>query len=330
MALTILLKKCYLLQSAAVATKEETKGTIGTYLDFIYPDLFAGEKTYESAEQAMCKKAIEIAKSKAKLDEKKIDIAFGGDLLNQIFISSSVSMEFSYAFGGVYGACSTSMLSLALASVFVSSDYASYALAFTSSNYGSAERQFRYPTSYGIKKKETTTLTVSGAGAAIVTKKKTDIKIVSATFGKVYDSCTYDVSDMGSIMALAAYHTIEDHLKYRNQNFDDYDLILTGDLSLIGSEVLKDLLERKNLSMLEDAGNWVYNPKKRKKFSGGSGCACLALSAYTKVVAELKKGNYRHVLLVGTGALHSKVSASQQKNIPVIAHAVELRKETQK
>ena len=44
-------------------------------------------------------------------------------------------------------------------------------LSFTSSNYGSAERQFRFPTAYGIKKKESTTLTVSGASCVILSNE---------------------------------------------------------------------------------------------------------------------------------------------------------------
>ncbi len=326
MAITLTFKNVYVLKSCAVATFEETKGNIGTYLDRIYEDLYAGENTYEDGEIKMCQDALEILFEKAKISPKDIDIAFGGDLLNQIFVSSYVASHYEFPFLGVYGACSTSMLSLGLASIMVAKKMAKLALAYTSSNYGTAERQFRYPTSYGIKKKEATTLTVSGAGAILVTSKKSNIEVSSVTFGKSIDSKTQDVTDLGSIMALAAYDTLISHLENRKQTFEDYDLILTGDLSLIGLEVLKDLLNRKEINHLEDAGTWVYDPKNNKKFAGGSGAACLAISSFSKVIDDLEKKHYHHVLLIGTGSLHSKISALQGKNIPVIAHAIELKR----
>jgi len=55
---------------------------------------------------------------------------------------------------------------------------------------------------------------------------------------------------------------------------------------------------------------------------GGSGCACAAVVTCGYLLQEMQKGNYQHVLGVGTGALLSPCSSLQGENIPGIAHAV--------
>ena len=197
---------------------------------------------------------------------------------------------------------------------------------FTSSNYGSSERQFRYPLEYGIFKRDTTTITVSGSGACILSQDRSKIKVNACTFGKVEDVKWDNVNDMGTPMAYAAYHVISAHLKNRNLSSGDYDLILTGDLSNLGSKVLKDLFEyEKNpLKNHIDSGSLIYNQKDKTKFMGGSGAGCIALATFGYVFDKMASYQIKKVLLVGTGALHSATSAQQKKVIPVIAHAIEL------
>ncbi len=43
-------------------------------------------------------------------------------------------------------------------------------------------------------------------------------------------------------MAPAAFQTIQSHLEQRNQQFYNYDLILTGDLGQLGLKLLKGML----------------------------------------------------------------------------------------
>ena len=82
-----------------------------------------------------------------KADEKPedIDCCFSGDLLNQCIGSSFDMRDLGFCFAGLYGACSTMALSLALAGIFVDSCAAKTALAAASSHFCSAERQYRLP-----------------------------------------------------------------------------------------------------------------------------------------------------------------------------------------
>ena len=68
-------------------------------------------------------------------------------------------------------------------------------------------------------------------------------------------------------MALAAYDTILKHLKNNNETFADYDLILTGDLSIVGSCMLKKLFLETGLKLNNhaDCGELIYNIKKQKE-----------------------------------------------------------------
>ena len=88
--------------------------------------------------------------NKCNLKDEDITVSFAGDLVNQIVPTHYVFREFNIPFFGIYGACSTSMESLLLSSIFVDSDSAKVALAATSSHNSTAERQYRNPTEYGL------------------------------------------------------------------------------------------------------------------------------------------------------------------------------------
>ena len=329
MGITIKFKSTYILSTSTVGGKKEKEGRFGSYYDKTYDSLFAKENNYEDAEKRMTLDATNIVLKKAKLNKSDIDLLIGGDLLNQITNTTKVAETFSSSFIGTYGACATSILSLGIGSIFVSNKLANKVLIYTSSNYGSVERQFRYPTSYGIKKKDTTTLTVSGSASLILTNEKTKVKVTALTLGKSIDSKTYDASDMGSIMARAAYDTLLTHITNMNKKIEDYDYILTGDLGVIGLAVFKDMLSLDNyyIDNIFDAGAMIFDLKKANSFSGGSGPACLPLVAFSYVYNKLLHNEIKSVLLIATGALHSKTSVAQKNNVPVIAHAIELKKE---
>ncbi|CAM5259690.1 stage V sporulation protein AD [Bacillus safensis FO-36b] [Bacillus safensis subsp. safensis] len=91
-----------------------------------------------------------------------------------------------------------------------------------------------------------------------------------------------DPFDMGSAMAPAAADTIKQHLEDLGRTVDDYDLILTGDLSGIGSPILKDLLKEDGIQLgrkHDDCGLIIYTPDQNV-FAGGSGCACSAIVTF--------------------------------------------------
>lgn len=322
-------RNLFLISSSTVSGPKEKEGPLGQYIDFSYEDIMAGKSSYEKGESEMISKVISLAIKKSKMSVKDIELIVGGDLTNQIASSNLALMDIPCSFVGVYGACSTSILSLIVACCFVNSGSIGNALSFASSNYGSAERQFRYPNEYGVRKKESATTTVSGAGAVVVSHQESKIQVISSTIGRVEDVEWDNINDMGSAMAYGAYDTIINHLINTKTTPENYDLIMTGDLSNVGSNVLKDLFLKEGivLSNYEDAGNLIYDKKKQKDvYSGGSGCACLAITGFGYVLNQMVKKKYRDVLLVGTGCLHSKISSAQKEKIPVVAHLVHLRR----
>ncbi len=107
----------------------------------------------------------------------------------------------------------------------------------------------------------------------------------------------------------------------------DYDLILTGDLGKVGSELLKDYLKtRKNIdisSVHNDCGLMIYDLENQDVDSGGSGCGCSAVVTASYIMRLMKENKMKKVLFVGTGALMSPLVSLQGETIPSIAHAVE-------
>ena len=326
MSNSLIFDNVYVIDSATVAGPVEKEGPLNKYYDKTYDDLYCGKNTFEQAERNMLKDSIDIVFRKTKLFDKDIDIMFGGDLLNQITSCSYVSRDYKIPLIGTFGACSSSMLTLALASSYVNAGYAKKAMAFTSSHNATAERQFRYPTEYGIQKPDTTTYTVTGAGSIIVGNIISDIKVTSATIGEVTDFEFTDANNMGVAMAPAAYNTLKQHFKDLNRDPGYYDLILTGDLSMYGKRIVMEMFKKDNiqLSNYDDCGLIIYDRNNQEVFAGGSGCACCALTTYGYILDKMKKKELKKVLVVATGALLSPTVIQQKETIPCIAHAVSL------
>ena len=319
----------YILASSAVCGPMEGKGPLASYFDVIYDDLYVGEKTWEKAEKKMLTDTAELALQKASLSKDDVGFYIAGDLLNQNIAASFSAYKLQLPFIGVYGACSTSMLSLALGAALVNAGYVDNILTAVSSHNCTAEKQFRYPTEYGGQKPNTSQVTVTGAGACIVSKNSClGLKISYATFGKVIDFGIKNAFEMGQAMAPAAFHTILTHFKDTNRYPKDYDLIVTGDLATIGFEITKEMLEKEGFELdgnFYDCGLMIYD-KKQQIFAGGSGCASSALVSYGYLLNQLLNGKYKRVLIVATGALLSLVSLQQGETIPCIAHAVAIEK----
>lgn len=323
---TIEFNNVYIQTTFTNVGPKEYKGPLKSFFHSHFEDIYLNQKTYEKAEMVMIKDTIIQTLKRLKLKEKNIGMAFGGDLTNQIACTNHALKEFSFPFVGVYGACSTSMLSLALASIYVE-NYGDYALCFAASHNSTSERQFRFPNEYGIQKKPTCTHTVTGCGACIVGRKQTLIKVKNCTIGRVVDSYQSDVNDLGAAMALGALDTLTKHLMNTNTKPNDYDLILTGDLSKEGSQILRSIALYDNLhleSNYNDCGLLIYDLEKQNVCAGGSGCGCCAVVTYSYVIDLLKTKKIRNALIIATGALFSPTSFQQEKNIPTIAHAITL------
>ncbi|SEM71258.1 stage V sporulation protein AD [Lihuaxuella thermophila] len=313
-----------IISSAAVAGPMEGEGRLGECYDFIYNDLYAGQETWEKAERKMLEDAVSIALKKADLTNRDIDVYLAGDLLNQNISASFSAKAVGIPFLGVYGACSTSMLSLSLAAALVEAGYARYAAAGVSSHHCTAEKQYRYPTEYGGQKPATAQWTVTGAGVGIVGIREQGPRIRYATIGTVTDRGIKNPFDMGTAMAPAAAKTIQTHFEDTGRTPKDYDLIVTGDLAGVGHPITRELLEKEGYRMgdqFQDCGLMIYT-SEQETFAGGSGCACSAIVTYGHLLEQMMKGTYRRILVVATGALLSPISYQQGEVIPCVAHAV--------
>ena len=107
----------------------------------------------------------------------------------------------------------------------------------------------------------------------------------------------------------------------------DYDLILTGDLGLVGSRNLYDLARQEGIDLKpvhNDCGLMIYDRERQDVHAGGSGCGCCASVLCSKILRDMERGVLRDILFVATGALLSATTAGQTKTIPSIAHLIHL------
>lgn len=325
---TIILKNPPSIRSfASVVGKKEGEGPLAPYFDIIESDTKFGEKTWEKAESKMQQIACQVALSKVHLEKKDIDVLFAGDLLNQCIGSGYSARELNIPFYGLYGACSTMAESLSLASIFVSFNIVNRALALTSSHFCSAERQFRQPLEYGCQRTPTSQWTATASGAILVEKDYGAPYVKAVTIGKITDLGIKDINNMGAAMAPAAYNTIKSFLEDTKSNPNDYDLILTGDLGVVGSDLLIKLLLKDGIDISKvhnDCGKMLFNIEEQQVNSGASGCGCGACVLCSLILNQIKDGVLKNVLFIATGALMSPTSTQQGESIPAIAHLVHI------
>ena len=305
----------------------EGLGPLKESFDYVYTDLYAGENTFEKAEQKMQQKAGEIALAKAGLAKEKIDLLCAGDLLNQNTPSAFTARALGIPFFGVYTACATICQALAVSSLAVACGAAAYALALAGSHTCTAEKQFRYPNEYGAQKPPSSQYTVCAAGAAALGPRqgKGQVGIAGVTVGRVIDLSICDPFNMGAAMAPAFADTLIVHLREYQRQPQDYDLILSGDLGKTGQAIALDLLERNGVphvaERFADCGRLLLG-ENQKFFSGGSGIGCAASVGLGHIYRLLQQGQLNRVLLCATGALLSPCANQQQESIPGICHAI--------
>ncbi len=318
-----------IISSAGVVGKKEGEGPLGKEFDRVFTDGRMNESSWEKAESALQKAAIDTALQKAKLEPEDADMLFAGDLLGQSIGTTFGVRSLGIPFAGLYGACSTMALSLGLAGIFVNSGAANRAVAATSSHFCSAERQFRLPLEYGGQRPPQAQWTATAAGAAIIEADGHGPTIESMTFGRIRDYGVTDANNMGAAMAPAAADTISALLNETGQTAADFDLFVTGDLGAIGSKLLVDLLKEEHKidlgSKHKDCGTMIYRIDEQDVNSGGSGCGCSASVICTHFMKKLLSGEIKRMVFIGTGALMSTVSSQQGESIPTVAHAVVLR-----
>ena len=318
-----------IISYGSVVGKKEHEGPLSNEFDSYTTDSFFGEKSFEKAESKLQKTAVQTALDKAGLTPDDIDNIFAGDLLNQCIGSSFGLRSFGIPFIGLYGACSTMALSAGLAAVFIDSGAAKKTVSVTSSHFCSAERQYRFPLNYGSQRTPTAQWTVTGSGALILGKDGGDIYISSVTFGEIEDLNIKDANNMGAAMAPAAAGTLLNFFKDTETKPDDYDIIFTGDLGYVGTNLLYELLEREGIDIRcrpSDCGTLIFDRKKQDVHAGGSGCGCSASVLCSYIMHRLEKGDFGNILFMSTGALMSPTSSFQGESIPGIAHLLNIKK----
>lgn len=317
----------YINEVSTITGPKEGEGPLSKFFDKSYSEYYMGSDTWEQAEIKMNTENIDLLLNKCNKSKKDVDIFISGDLLNQIVASSYAASTLNIPYMGIYSACATSTEGIIIASNMIEGGLINNSIVNVSSHNNASEKQFRYPVEYGGPKPVTQTFTVTGSASALISNKKSNIKVESATLGKCIDSGVKNVFDMGSVMAIAAADTIDKHLKDTKREIGYYDLILTGDLGMYGKNLLKDVLKDEygyDTKNVDDSACMIYDINKQSVYAGGSGPACIALVTYSYILNLMRQGKLNRVLMVATGALMNPTMVNQKLSIPSIAHAVSL------
>lgn len=318
--MTIKFKDTYIKDYYSVLGRNEHKITING--DEITDDYYNGEKTIELGESSLQIKSIKGILKRNKLKEKDIDLMISSDLQSQLMTSNFAAREFDISFLGIYNACASFVSSLVVGANMLKEEKLKNIIVTTSAHNLVSEKTFRYPIEYGSIRKKVSTFTATGSVSALITREKSKIKIESGTLGSVSDLGYTDANNMGGAMAFKAAETIYKHLKETKREANYYDLILTGDLGIYGKKILKDYIKKEykiELNNLKDAGELLFKDSG-KDIAGASGPVSLPLILFNNIIKE----NYKKILIVGTGSLHTRTSTNIKESIPSISHAVSL------
>jgi len=306
--------------------KKEGEGPLGEYFDKIENDSHFGKETWEQAESEMLSQTVRRAIKNAGLKPQDINCIFSGDLINQCLCTSYGLRSLEIPFLGIYGACSTMAEGLLLSSLFASVSGGVYA-ASTSSHFSTAERQFRLPLSYGGQRTPTAQWTCTASGSVVVSVKGSAPFVRAVSVGKIVDMGITDANNMGAAMAPAAASTIKTYLQDSGLTPDYFDCIVTGDLGVVGSKLLLELLQQDEIDISDqhkDCGVMMFDIEKQDMHSGGSGCGCSASVLCGYFLPKIKKGEIKEMLFAATGALISPTASMQGESIPSISHLIHI------
>ncbi|NLM98318.1 MAG: stage V sporulation protein AD [Halanaerobiaceae bacterium] len=318
----------HIVAHASIVGPEESRGPYGEYFDLHCSDTKCGKDSWEKGEEQMAADAVNLSMDKASVSAADVDFLLGGDLLNQIITSDFVARDQDIPFLGLYSACATLVEGLLLGAGLMDGGFADCVVAFASSHYQTAERQYRTPLEYGVQYPPYKQFTVTAAGSYVLGWTGGGVWITHGTLGKVMDLGVSDPNDLGSAMAPAAAELILQHFSDLKRGIVDYDLILTGDLGKSGIKMLTVLLEEKGILLsdkLMDCGAEIFGGEK-KYGAGGSGVGASAAFVGSVIIPRLISGELERVLLVGTGALLSTITVKQSETIPGISHGVVIEK----
>ena len=284
---------------AAVGGKKESDGPLAAGFDELTTDNRLGQCSWEAAEKQLQLRAARLCLQKAALPAERVDLALAGDLQAQCTASGYALRELGVPFAGLFGACSTMAEALALGAALCSS---------------------------GAVRTPTAQWTATAAGCCLLRPAGQGVGIAAATLGRVQDYNIKDINNMGAAMAPAAAATLLHYLADTHAELRDFDCIYTGDLGLVGSQMLRELLAAEGLLLKNhaDCGCLLYDAEEQRVKSGGSGAGCCAAVLCAHILPKLLRRGSRRVLFIATGALMSQTTFLQKESIPAVAHLVEL------
>lgn len=316
------------ISSASVVGEKEFNGPLGACFDLHDEKDKFEQKTWEKAESEMQRLSLNTALAKGDLEPCDIDAIFAGDLLNQCISSTYGLLGFNTPYFGLYGACSTAIEGMMLASLMISGGFFKKCASISSSHFCSAEKQYRNPLEYGGQRTPTAQWTVTGAGAFIIGENGTgEAEIKEALPGIVIEKGVKDANNMGAAMVPAALDTLTRYFRETESSPEDYDAVFTGDLGYEGSSILKELIKTEGYVLGDnyfDCGNLIYDRQTQDVHSGGSGCGCSAVVLASYILPKLRNGEFKDIIIVGTGAMMSPSSLKQGLAIPAVAHLLRL------
>lgn len=291
------------------------KNNVNKYID----NYFLDNRSIEETEAKYQEITINGILKNNHLLENDISLLINSDLQNQNLASSICNSKFNISSLNIYSACASLIEGIIIGSKFINNDKI---IVTVSSHNLVSEKQFRFPIEYGAIRKMVNGCTATGSVSVLLSNEVSNLKIESATIGKIIKTNHKDANDMGSAMAPSCAKVINDHLKDTNRNSAYYDLILTGDLGEYGLNIMKEYYKKvykDKLTNVIDSGNIFY--KENTIYAGASGPICIGLILFDYI---LKQKKYKKILIVGTGSLHSVVSSNLKLPMPSIAHAISL------
>ena len=312
---------------ASIAGPKEGQGPLAEWFDAVLEDDLLGQKSWELAEMEMVRRCVQRALNDGHIEDSAVQAMLGGDLNNQIIASSFAARALGAPFIGLYGACSTFVQALVLGAALISGGFLDNAVCCASSHFCTAERQFRFPLELGTQRPPQASWTATACGAALLEARPgaAGLRVVSGTVGRVIDLNITDANHMGAAMAPAVFDCIAAHLSDTGRSARDYDLIATGDLGWIGRDLLLELFSAAEIDLpadrLVDCGASLFF-REQDAHAGGSGCGCVASVSCGWLMKRMERGEFRRMLLAGSGAMLSPTSSQQGQSVPGIAYAV--------
>jgi stage V sporulation protein AD len=323
-------KTIYIADTYAIAGPKEGEGPLGKDFHKICVDDTCGCGSYEMAERQLCFDAVQAVIQSSQV---RPELYCGGDLLNQIISTSFTARQIGLPYWGVYSACASFGQAVQTVATAIESGGIQSGIVSAVSHFSSAERQYRMPLEYGGQRPDWAQWTVTGAGAARISTEDSNqngVIIKDFTIGKVMDLEVSDVDNMGAAMAPAAVDTVLQHLSDTGRELRYYDMVVTGDLAVYGSELFVELLKRAGIeaqAVHRDCGAMIYDTQNQNVYSGGSGAGCFPSVFCSTLYDKLVDGKVERMLCLPTGALLSTTSSQQGESIPCIAHAFSLERE---